>query len=159
MYTQFGWGLGTTPFHHPLLSTHLCLPTTSPPTLCKESRPMFNSNQAFLLVQKLKSAPNKLYTRSQGWNRKRSFQSAPKLLINAELYGPVLVSSSALFFWANFRNLTTQKKKKKKGLGNPTKGFLRFDFFLLEQASIYKRAFRSCHKLILAVSYYCLIFF
>jgi hypothetical protein len=41
---------------------------------------MFNPNPAFLLVQKLKlNQPQGLYTRSQGWNRKKkqSFQSAP----------------------------------------------------------------------------------
>jgi hypothetical protein len=31
------------------------------PTLHEESRPMFNSNRAFLLVQKLKSAPRALH--------------------------------------------------------------------------------------------------
>jgi hypothetical protein len=48
------------------------------PILHYESGPMFNPNSAFLLVQKLKSAPQELYTRSQGWTRKKkTFQSAP----------------------------------------------------------------------------------
>ncbi len=46
-------------------------------TLHNESRPMFNSNQTFLLVQKLKSAP-RVYTRSQGWTRKNLF-NLPKI--------------------------------------------------------------------------------
>ncbi len=41
--------------------------------LHQESGPVFNPNPAFLLVQKLKSAPRAFYTRSQGWNRKKLF--------------------------------------------------------------------------------------
>jgi len=46
---------------------------------------MFNPNPAFLLVQKLKSAPW-LYTRSQGCKRKKKKSICPKLQINAALY-------------------------------------------------------------------------
>jgi hypothetical protein len=60
------------------------------PTLHKESRPRFNSNQAFLLVQKLKSAPKGFYTRSLRLELGKFFSICPKLLINAELYGLVL---------------------------------------------------------------------
>ncbi len=58
--------------------------------LHQESRPMFNSNQAFLLMQKLKSATRVLHQESSLKYKKKTFQSAPKLLINAELYGLVL---------------------------------------------------------------------
>jgi hypothetical protein len=44
---------------------------------------MFNSNQAFLIGAKVEISPKGLYASSQG-------QSAPKLLINAQLYGLVL---------------------------------------------------------------------
>jgi hypothetical protein len=47
---------------------------------------------------------------------KEKFQSAPKLLINAEFYGPVLVPSSA-FFFGEFSQPGDQKKKKKKQQG------------------------------------------
>ncbi len=43
------------------------------PTLFKESRPRFNSNQAFLLVQKLKSAPKGFTLRVKVENRKNLF--------------------------------------------------------------------------------------
>jgi hypothetical protein len=49
---------------------------------------MFNSNQAILLVQKLKLAPRALF-KSQGLNRK-NLSICPKLLIVVELYGLVL---------------------------------------------------------------------
>jgi hypothetical protein len=58
------------------------------PTLHKESRPVFNSNQAVILVQKLKSAQG-LYTKSEGWNFFKN-SICLKLLINAELHGLVL---------------------------------------------------------------------
>jgi hypothetical protein len=51
---------------------------------------MFNSNQAFLLVQKLKSAPRALHYRGKA-EIEKIFSICPKLLINAaELYGFVL---------------------------------------------------------------------
>jgi len=50
---------------------------------------MFNSNQAFLLVQKLKSAPNG-FTSGVKAEIQKIFSICPKLLINAELYGLVL---------------------------------------------------------------------
>jgi hypothetical protein len=58
------------------------------PLLHKESRPRFNSNQAFLLVQKLKSAPNGFTLRVKVEIFK-IVSISPKLLINAELYGLV----------------------------------------------------------------------
>jgi hypothetical protein len=50
---------------------------------------MFNSNQAFVLVQKLKSAP-KGFTSGVKAEIEKTFSIRPKLLINAELYGLVL---------------------------------------------------------------------
>jgi hypothetical protein len=47
---------------------------------------MFNSNQAFLLVQKLKSAP-KGFTLGVKAEIEKVFSICPKLLINAELSG------------------------------------------------------------------------
>jgi hypothetical protein len=40
------------------------------PVLHKESRPMFNSNQAFLIGAKVENSP-------KGCNKKKTFQSAP----------------------------------------------------------------------------------
>ncbi len=48
---------------------------------------MFNSNQAFLVVQKLKSAPRAL-KQEKKLEIEKIFSICPKLLINAELYGP-----------------------------------------------------------------------
>jgi len=59
------------------------------PTLHKESRPMFNSNQTFLLVQKLKSTP-KGFTLKIKAEIEKIFSIYPKLLINAKLYGLIL---------------------------------------------------------------------
>jgi hypothetical protein len=50
---------------------------------------MFNPNPAFLLVQKLKSAP-KGFTLGVKADIEKNFSICPKLLINAELYGLVL---------------------------------------------------------------------
>jgi hypothetical protein len=50
---------------------------------------MFNSNQAFLLVQKLKSA-HKGVTIGVKAEIEKIFSIYPKLLLNAELYGLVL---------------------------------------------------------------------
>ncbi len=50
---------------------------------------MFNPNQAFLLVQKLKSAP-RVFTLGVKAAIEKVFSIYPKLLINAELYGLVL---------------------------------------------------------------------
>ncbi len=50
---------------------------------------MFNPNQAFLLVQKLKSAP-KGFTLGVKAEIEKIFSICPKLLINAELLGLVL---------------------------------------------------------------------
>jgi hypothetical protein len=54
---------------------------------------MFNPNQAFLLVQKLKSAPKGLFLTLgvKAEIEKKSFQSAPsKLVINAEFLWPCI---------------------------------------------------------------------
>jgi hypothetical protein len=51
---------------------------------------MLNPNQAFLLVQKLKSAPRALFTLGLKAELEKIFSICPKLLINAELYGLVL---------------------------------------------------------------------
>jgi hypothetical protein len=59
------------------------------PLYAMESRPMFNSNQAFLLVQKLKLAP-KGFTLGVKAKIENIFSMCPKLLINAELYSLVL---------------------------------------------------------------------
>jgi hypothetical protein len=48
---------------------------------------MFNSNHAFLVVQKLKSAPRALKYEKK-FEIEKIFSICPKLLINAELYGP-----------------------------------------------------------------------
>ncbi len=48
---------------------------------------MFNPNQAFLLVQKMKSASQGLYIKAE---LEKIFSICPKLLINAELYGLVV---------------------------------------------------------------------
>jgi hypothetical protein len=50
---------------------------------------MFNPNQAFLLVQKLKSAPKDFTLRVKA-EIEKIFSICPKLLINAELHGLVL---------------------------------------------------------------------
>jgi len=50
---------------------------------------MFNPDQAFLLVQKLKSAP-RAFTLGVETEIEKIFSICPKLLINAELYGLVL---------------------------------------------------------------------
>jgi hypothetical protein len=50
---------------------------------------MNNLNQAFLLMQKLKSAPTG-FTLGVKAELKKSFSSCPKLLINVELYDLVL---------------------------------------------------------------------
>jgi hypothetical protein len=50
---------------------------------------MFNPNQVFLLVQKLKSAAMALHYESR-LNSKKTFSICPKLLINAERYGLIL---------------------------------------------------------------------
>jgi hypothetical protein len=52
---------------------------------------MFNTNQAFLLAQKLKSAP-KGFTPGVKAEIEKIFSICPKLLINGELYGLVLAS-------------------------------------------------------------------
>jgi hypothetical protein len=49
---------------------------------------MFKPNQAFLLVQKLKSAPRAFFT----LGGVKVFSICPKLLINAELHGLVLAT-------------------------------------------------------------------
>jgi hypothetical protein len=63
------------------------------PTLHEESRPMFNSNQAFLFMQKLKSAP-RAFTLGVKADIEKIFSICPqvsyKLLITAEFYGLVL---------------------------------------------------------------------
>jgi hypothetical protein len=47
-------------------------------TLHEESRPMFNSNQAFLFIHaKVEVSPKGFYIRSQGWNRKNLFNLPP----------------------------------------------------------------------------------
>ncbi len=51
---------------------------------------MFNSNQAFILVQMLKSAL-KDFTLGVKAEIEKNFSICPKVLINAELYGCVLV--------------------------------------------------------------------
>jgi hypothetical protein len=52
---------------------------------------MFNPNPAFLLVQKLKSAPKGFTLGVKAETNKKNFSICPKLLlINAELYGLVL---------------------------------------------------------------------
>jgi hypothetical protein len=50
---------------------------------------MFNSNQTFLLVQKLKSTP-KGFTLKIKAEIETIFSICPKLLINAKLYGLIL---------------------------------------------------------------------
>jgi hypothetical protein len=50
---------------------------------------MFNSNQAFLLVQKLKISPKGI-TLGVKAEIEKIFSICPKLLTNAELYGLVL---------------------------------------------------------------------
>jgi hypothetical protein len=50
---------------------------------------MFNPNQAFPLVQRLKSAP-RVFTLGVKAKLEKIFSICPKLLINAELYGLVL---------------------------------------------------------------------
>ncbi len=52
---------------------------------------MFNPNQAFLFVQKLKSAP-KDFTPGVKAEIEEKKSICPKLLINGELYGLVLAS-------------------------------------------------------------------
>ncbi len=52
---------------------------------------MFNSNQASLLLQKLKSAPKGFFTLGVKAEREKIFSICPKLLLNmAELYGLLL---------------------------------------------------------------------
>jgi hypothetical protein len=58
-------------------------------TLHTESRPMFDSNQAFLLVQKLKSASRALHLRLKA-EIEKFFSIYPKLLIDAELLWPCI---------------------------------------------------------------------
>jgi hypothetical protein len=53
---------------------------------------MFNLNQAFLLMQKLKSAPKGFTLGVKAELKKKSFSICTKFLINAELYGLVLTS-------------------------------------------------------------------
>jgi hypothetical protein len=50
---------------------------------------MFNSNQAFLLMQKLKAAPKDFILGVKA-KIEKNFSICPKLLINAEPYGCVL---------------------------------------------------------------------
>jgi hypothetical protein len=50
---------------------------------------MFNSNQAFLLVQRLKSFP-KGFTLGVEAEIEKNFSICPKLVINVEFYGLVL---------------------------------------------------------------------
>jgi hypothetical protein len=52
---------------------------------------------------KLEIAPPRLYNtrRSQGWNRKKKIQPAPKLLINAELYYGLLLLAPRLKKWCH----------------------------------------------------------
>jgi hypothetical protein len=59
------------------------------PTLFKESRPRFNSNQAFLSVQKMKSTP-KGFILGVKIEIEKIFSICPKLLINVELYDFIL---------------------------------------------------------------------
>jgi hypothetical protein len=59
------------------------------PTLHEKSRPIFNSNQAFLLVQKLKSAAKGFRLRVKA-EIEKIFSICPALRINAELDGLVL---------------------------------------------------------------------
>jgi hypothetical protein len=54
---------------------------------------MFNSNQAFLLVQKLKSAPKGFTLGVKAEIEEKKNSICPKLLINAELYSLVLSPS------------------------------------------------------------------
>jgi hypothetical protein len=54
------------------------------------SRPRFNSNQALLLVQKLKLAPKGFTLGVKAEIEKKIFSICPKLLRNAELYGLVI---------------------------------------------------------------------
>jgi hypothetical protein len=51
---------------------------------------MFNSNQAFLLVQKLKSASSMGFTLGVKAGVEKIFSICPKLLINVELYSLIL---------------------------------------------------------------------
>jgi hypothetical protein len=54
---------------------------------------MFNSNQAFLFMQKLKSAPPKSFTLPVKVEIEKIFSNLPlKLLINAEFYDLVLLA-------------------------------------------------------------------
>jgi hypothetical protein len=63
---------------------------------------MFNPNQAFLLVEKLKSAPRVLHWELK-LNQKKIFCICPKLLINAELYGLVVAPSPEKGYKSNLR--------------------------------------------------------
>ncbi len=65
---------------------------------------MFNPNQAFLLVQKLKSAPPRALHQE-----KKIFTICPKLLTNAELY--------MALYWPP--RLKKEKKKDTIQFGNP----------------------------------------
>ncbi len=58
-------------------------------TLHKGLKQRFDSNQAFLFMQKLRSTAWALHQESR-MKSKKSFQFAPKLLMNAELYGLLL---------------------------------------------------------------------
>jgi hypothetical protein len=60
------------------------------PNLHNDSRPMFNSTQPFLLVQKLKSAQRAEVLGIKAEAKKKIFSICPELLIHAELYGLVL---------------------------------------------------------------------
>jgi hypothetical protein len=64
------------------------------PNLHNDSRPRFNSTQAFLLVQKLKSALRAELLGIKGEAKKKKiFSICTELLIHAELYGLVLAPS------------------------------------------------------------------
>jgi hypothetical protein len=73
------------------LPWYLSLSSLEPWLLSLSSRPRFNSTQAFLLVQKLKSAPRAevLGIKAEA-KKKKIFSICPELLIHAELYGLVL---------------------------------------------------------------------
>jgi hypothetical protein len=67
------------------------------PTLHEESRPMFNSNQAFLFINaKVEISPRGLYISSQGFKIEKIFSICPrvsyKLLITTKFYGLVLLA-------------------------------------------------------------------
>ncbi len=101
------WGTMEKLFYHchPNIETiNLCT------TLHKKSRPRFNSNQTFLLVQKLKSAHG-IYTRNQGWTRKNLF-NLPQVINKCWTLWPWVSPKSVFVFWRIF---ATWPPKKKKG--------------------------------------------